>query len=189
MRKVKFFSLFFVLLLIATLTSCVNPKSPERVVILMYKSISENDENAYIETMLPENRFLPNIFGLMSAVSLISDIVEVDISRFTKISIKNLQVKVIKKYKNYALVQAEGKIRYPLLALELQFCDQHDVRYLEEDGNWYVDMYAPERIARLEKILAIKQQELQAMVNNPSFDAGFWGSYIASLKNILNLCN
>jgi len=188
MYKVQMFNLFCITLFVVTMTSCANQSSPEGTVKLMYKSISENDTDTYIDTILPENRLQPNIFGLMSAISISMGFVSIDLAKITDISIKDLKVSTIEKRENYALVRAEGKIRYPILALELRFCDQHDVRYLNDDGKWYVDMYAPERVARLEKILGIKQQELQAMSANPSLQANFLGSYMASLESVLNLC-
>ncbi len=162
----------------------------EKVVLKMYEAISEGDTNAYMDTILPTNRRQPNLLGLVNAISIGIGPVGVDLSKLTAVTISDLDVSIIRSNETYALVQATGKIRYPILMLEVEFCDQHDVR-LYSDGKWYVDVYAPERAERLEKILNIRQQELLEMANNSSSQAELnllRGGFATGLETALDLC-
>lgn len=157
---------------------------PERVVRRMYTALSEGDMDAYMDTILPENRRQPNILGLLNVLSVGIGPIGVDLGELTDISIKDLKVTQLQATDGYALVQSEGNLRYPAFTMELQFCDQHDVRRAS-DGNWYVDVYAPERTQRLERVLNVRQEELSGMMNGGN---DWWSSLIPGIERALDLC-
>lgn len=102
---------------------------------------------------------------------------------------KDLKVDLVSSRDDYALVQASGKVRYPIIAMELNFCDQHDVRR-SQDGHWYVDIYASERAERLQRIQARLQQEL---AQTPGASDGFDPFSLLKgigpmMEKILDLC-
>lgn len=140
----------------------------------MYAALSDGDMDAYMDTILPENRRQPNPMGLLNAVSLGFGAggfnLGIDLSTLMDVSVQNLTLTTLQSRNDYALVQAKGSIRYSLLMMELNFCDQHDVR--KRGSEWYVDVYAPERQARLERVLDKRQGELQAMAASAPPETG-----------------
>lgn len=172
------------------LSSCQMFGHPaERVVNDMYDAISDSDTDAYMDSIHPENRKQPNIFGLLSAFSIGIGPVSADLAKLTQISVRDLKVSIVHEYSDsYVIVQAEGFVRYPILMLEFSFCDQHDVR-LYSDGNWYVDLYAPKRIERLNRILVEYQTELL----DPSLESAYlsenlFAAIFQGIEKGLDLC-
>jgi len=161
----------------------------ERQVKKMYAALSDGDTYAYMDTILPENRRQPNILGLLNAISIGIGPVRADISKIASVNISDLRVSMLYSNETYALVQAEGNVRYSILMMEIPFCDQHDVR-LHSDGNWYVDVYAPERFERLERILNIREQELMEMYDGSSGynEYDIFGELFTGMEQALNLC-
>jgi len=148
--------------LVVVLSACASARThpAQDVVRRMYDALSKNDRDAYMDAILPENRQRGGYpLGLLDAFSFLIGPVRLEPSKLTGFTVKNLKVDLVSSRDDYALVRASGKVRYPIIALELNFCDQHDVRR-SEDGNWYVDIYASERAERLQRIQARLQQEL-----------------------------
>ena len=141
----------------------------QKTVDRLYRSMQTGDSNAHLDTILPENRLMPNpmsAFGIFGAIFAnlglgdfglglnLGSLME-SVSQFT---IQNLKLTVLQEREEYVLVEARGEIRFSVLSIEVPFCDQHDVR--KQDGKWYVDLYAPEREARLQKLAATKGEVL-----------------------------
>lgn len=148
--------------LVVALSACAGARThpAQDVVRRMYDALSKNDRDAYMDAILPENRQQGGYpLGLLDALSFGIGPLNLDPSKLMNFTVKNLKVDLASSRDDYALVQASGKVRYPIVALELNFCDQHDVRR-SQDGNWYVDIYASERAERLQRIQARLQQEL-----------------------------
>ena len=148
--------------LVVALSACAGARThpAQDVVRRMYDALSKNDRDAYMDAILPENRQQGGYpLGLLDAFSFGLGPLNLDPSKLMNFTVKNLKVDLVSSRDDYALVQASGKVRYPIVALELNFCDQHDVRR-SQDGNWYVDIYASERAERLQRIQARLQQEL-----------------------------
>lgn len=148
--------------LVVVLSACAGARThpAQDAVRRMYDALSKNDRDAYMDAILPENRQRGGYpLGLLDAFSFLIGPVRLEPSKLTGFTVKNLKVDLVSSRDDYALVRASGKVRYPIIALELNFCDQHDVRR-SEDGNWYVDIYASERAERLQRIQARLQQEL-----------------------------
>lgn len=188
--------LMFLFILVAVVIAGCDSRHPaEKVVDRMYKALSKGDMSGYMDTILPQNRQQLNPFGLLSAMSFSVGPVGFDVSKLMAVSIRDLKLKTLSLKDNYALIQAEGYVRYPVFMMEVRFCDQHDVRL--QDGEWYVDVYAPERAERLERILGIRQQELEAMARNAPPASGqpedelltALGMLGPSMEKALNLCD
>lgn len=162
----------------------------EPVVENMYAALAANDMDAFMDTMLPANRRQPNPFMLIRGLVIGYGPVGIDLAQLTDISIPEVEVRVIQAGDGYALVQAEGYVRYPSLLLELPFCDQHDARL--EDGQWYVDVYAPEREARLSRLMEQRAQALQNQdwaVEEPEDLAGVLQILGEGMGMALNTCD
>ena len=102
---------------------------------------------------------------------------------------RDVKVSLVREYSDsYVIVQAEGYLRYPILMLEFKFCDQHDVRRYS-DGNWYVDLYAPERVERLEGILQGYQAELLDPSREPSYsNESLYAAIFEGIEKGLDFC-
>lgn len=180
----------FILVINLLLSSCqVFDHPAERVVNDMYNAISESDIDAYMDAIHPENRKQPNIFGLLSAFSIALGPVRADLGKLTHISVRDVKVSLVREYSDsYVIVQAEGYLRYPILMLEFKFCDQHDVRRYS-DGNWYVDLYATERVERLNRILFQYQAELSDPYHEPSYsNESLYAAIFEGIEKGLDLC-
>ncbi len=180
------------MLLVLLLNACASATAhpAQAVVKRMYDALSAGNSDAYMDTILPENRQQGSLApGFLSAFSFGLGPINIAPSKLTSFSVKNLKVDLLSSTKDYALVRARGKVRYPIMAMELNFCDEHDVR-LAADGKWYVDIYAPERAARMQRIQA---RLLQELAQTPG--AGGEEDLLGMLKDIgptmekaLNLC-
>lgn len=181
--------LLLCLALVATglLCGCAPPvsSSPERVVESMYEALGEADTDAYLDAILPENRKQPNMMGLLSAFSLNIGPVGLDLGKLTGFSVRDLEFEELVRENDYALVRVRGNMRYPILMMEVPFCDEHDVRLI--DGAWYVDVYAPERAGRLERVLGIRQQELEQLSSDAEYQT-LMGALGLSMEKTLDLC-
>ena len=159
------------ILAIFSVAACSSPgEEAKKPVEQMYKAMATRDMNAYMDTILPENRSRPNPLSLLSILgALVPDLGIGDfnldlgglLGNIAQVSIQDLKLTVEEERDGYVLVRAEGRMRYPGLFFETAFCDEHDVRQVE--GKWYVDVFAPEREARLQAILGSLQQELGAL--------------------------
>jgi len=183
-RLIHYLSLSLLVLIGLTVWGCtaLNKHPAEKVVEEMYRAFSRGDMDGYMDTILPQNRRQPNPFGLLNAMSFSIGPVGFDVSKIMAVSIRDLKLKMLKVKDDYALVQAEGYVRYPIIMMEVRFCDQHDVRL--QDGRWYVDVYAPERAQRLEKVLGIRQQELANMALNVHRATGRPGDELSTAVSI-----
>jgi len=183
--------LAFCLLAALFMPACQTFDHPaERVVFDMYEALNEGDTNAYMDAIHPENRKQPNLFGLVSAFSIGVGPVRADLGKLTQISFRDIKVSVVQEvWEQYVIVQAEGYVRYPLLMMEIPFCDQHDVR-LYSDGNWYVDIYAPEKIVRLQELIQLSNQEslLEPSRDLESIESILYAEFLEGLETGVNLC-
>jgi hypothetical protein len=173
------------------ISSCSLFQDPKITLVRkMYNSLAKGDANGYLDTILPQDRTMPNPLGLLSAIHLSFSYgpFGLDLSQLTKFSINDLKVKIIYSTDDYAIVQAEGGLRYPLLITEIQFCDTHDLRKV--NGRWYVDVLAPEKQARVENILAQKQGVIQNELSGASDQElfGMISSYMNAMQQIVDLC-
>ena len=151
-----------IVFVVGMLGACAGTKAhpAQDVVRRMYDALSKGDRDAYMDAILPENRQQGGYpLGVLDAFSFGIGPLNVDPSKLMSFTVKDLKVDLVSSRDDYALVQARGKVRYPIIAMELNFCDQHDVRR-SQDGNWYVDIYASERTERLQRVQAKRQQEL-----------------------------
>ena len=148
--------------LVVVLSACASARThpAQDVVRRMYDALSKDEPDAYMDAILPENRQQGGYpLGVLDAFSFGIGPLNVDPSKLMSFTVKDLKVDLVSSRDDYALVQARGKVRFPIIAMELNFCDQHDVRR-SQDGNWYVDIYASERTERLQRVQAKRQQEL-----------------------------
>jgi hypothetical protein len=144
------------------------PRHPaEKVVADMYDALVRSDMNAYMDAILPENRRVPNPWGALGALRVTAGPVGLDIGKLTQLALRDLRTSMVNASGDYALVKAEGYLRLPALSLEVRFCDEHDVRL--RDGRWYVDVFAPERTARVQRY---QQQLLADLQNAPTSSSG-----------------
>lgn len=199
----RFIKAITVLLLVGSITiligGCSFGADPiQDVVVRMYESLEIGDTNAYMDTLLPENRRQPNPFGLLNALSASAGFgglnLGVDISKLIQVSFSDLEVTVLAKKGDYALTQAMGKIRYPILMMETPFCEQLDLRRV--DGKWYVDLLALERQQRMARILQRQQAQLEQLGLAAPAETGdigadlqnMFGMFGSSMEYALNLC-
>lgn len=186
----KYTCLLTITILLFFFIGCSSGPAHERVVQDMYDALSDGDHDAYMDTLLPSNRQSPNLIGILSAVSISVGPIGLDLGALTQVSIKELEVKTLSKTDDYALVEARGLIRNPILGFEFPFCDQHDVRL--SGGSWYVDMLALERQARLEIILQAREQELQELLEGSQSQQQLSGNPFAQFSDemakALDLC-
>ena len=187
MNNNTFFAFLFLVVAFLVIGCSGQPLIPgrhpaEETVETMYATLSAGDNEAYIDTILPENRRRPNPLGLLEGLSLVAGPAMLDIGPLVDFTFTDVQATLVREEDGYALVQAEGYVRFPALTWELPFCDQHDVR--QQGGAWYVDVYAPERLARLERIGQFRLE----LLDNPDLwsDLGS-GDGLAGLLNGLDL--
>ncbi len=150
------------------IVSLLTPKNPaEKAVEDMYNALAKGDMNAYMDTILPTNRSMPNPLGVLGAMSISAGPVGFDVGKLTAMSFRDLRTHVVRATNDYALVQAEGYLRMQALGMEVHFCDQHDVR--QQGGKWYVDVFAQERRNRM---LQYQQRLLSEIQNSPGSSSG-----------------
>lgn len=168
------------------------------VVTKMYQALTGGDSDAYLDTILPANRRVVNPINLLPALSIRPGLVggvgiNMDLGELMKVSVKEVNVKILEPGADYVLVQTRGKVRYPALGRELDFCDMHDVRHV--DGQWYVDIYAPERQQRVDRILEKRQRQILEGSGQAASATGddpllsLFSGIGAGMEQVLNLCD
>lgn len=140
-------------------------QKPEFLVREMYDALSASDMDRYMDTIHPDNRQQPNPLGLLSALSVgIGGGVgpfslSLDSSSLLHVTFRELNIHASAENEQHIIVEAKGKIRYPILLVEMEFCEQHDVVWYE--NRWYIDIYHPAKLARLNQLFAAKRAKLQ----------------------------
>jgi hypothetical protein len=162
----------------------------ERVVARYYIGISERDTDAVMDAVEAADRNMTGmgLLNVLDALSLEIGFVGIDLGALTATSIRQLRLDVVTRTADYALVQAQGNIRYQTFGYEVPFCFMHDVRRAG-DGAWYIDLDAPEQAERLARILP--QREAAALAQAQAADGslgGLMGSMTDSLALAMNLC-
>lgn len=162
----------------------------ERVVAGYYIGVSRQDTDAVMDAVEPADRNLTGmgLLNLLDALSLSLGPVGVDLGALTEFSIRDLDLELLSASADYALVRASGNIRYQTLGMDVPFCDTHDVRR-GGDGAWLMDLNAAERLARLERILPLREAELNAlMAASGDSISGAFGAMTDSMAIGLNMC-
>lgn len=129
----------------------------EAQVRAMYEAMNENNTDAFMDSILPSSR---SRFSLDALRMLGEESIEEGSATWQVVAagkLLNLTRRIdefgaVPQADGSMLVKASGKLRYSAMGLEVDFCDLHEVR--SEDGQWYVDFYAPEHEARVAAALA-----------------------------------
>lgn len=162
----------------------------ERVVAGYYIGVARGDTDAVMDAVEPADRNLTGMgfLNLLDALSLSVGPLGIDLGALTDMSIKDLDLELLSSTTDYAVVRAAGNIRYLTLGMEVPFCDTHDVRR-GGDGVWYMDLNAAERLARLERILPLREAELNAlMASSGESLTGIFATMSDSMAIGLNMC-
>lgn len=180
-----------VVLLLAACGGGSDTRHPaERVVAGYYLGVARGDTDAVMDAVEPADRNLTGmgLLNLLDALSLNLGPLGLDLGALTEFSIRDLDLELLSATTDYALVRAAGNIRYLTLGMEVPFCDTHDVRR-GGDGVWYMDLDAAERLARLERILPLREAELNAlMASSGQSLTGIFDTMSDSMAISLNLC-
>ncbi|HMT21712.1 MAG TPA: hypothetical protein PKE20_10805 [Promineifilum sp.] len=162
----------------------------ERVVAGYYIGVARGDTDAVMDAVEPADRNLTGmgLLNLLDALSLSLGPLGIDLGALTEFTFKDLNLELLAESSDYALVRATGNIRYLTLGMEVPFCDTHDVRR-GGDGSWYMDINAAERLARLERILPLREAELNAlMASGGQSITGVFDVMADSMAIGMNLC-
>lgn len=187
------------LILAATLTGCGGGK-PEKVVEQMYQALQEGDSDAYMDTLLPENRSMPDLDGvlgtLLGSVGMSAGPVGVNLGGLLRPTFKNLEIRTVSKDGDHAVVEARGAMR--MMMMEFPFCETHDLT--REGGRWYIDKFHPARSMRLERLATRNRERLLAQEGTASSDvdsldamtlddiAGLFSTFGNDAEIMLDMC-
>lgn len=180
----------FALILVACSGGSDTRHPAERVVARYYIGVARGDTDVVMDAVEPADRNLigMGLLNLLDALSLSLGPLGIDLGALTEFSFKGLKLELLAESSDYALVRAAGNIRYLTLGLEVPFCDTHDVRR-GGDGQWYMDIDAAERLARLERILPLREAELNALIASSSQSiTGVFDMMTESMAIGMNLC-
>lgn len=188
MRQKLTKTLLITALLLPLITGCgARPNSPSGAIERMYDAISERNLDDYMSALRPANRRQPNIVGLLAAISVVGveyGPVTVEFDSLLQTPIHDVQTRIVYQTSDYALVQARGNIRMPILLMEVPFCEEHDV--VRENGEWYVDIYHPNRNQRTEQLLARLENNLAShLTSNSQSNQGSSGDLFTELNSML----
>ncbi len=163
----------------------------ERTVANYYVGQMKQDVDIMIDAIEPADRGLSGmaVMGLLNALSVDIGFIGVDLGDLTKVSFEKLEFDLVTETADYALVRAEGNIRYLALGMEVPFCEMHDVRR-DSDGAWYIDLDGPERAERLARILPRMEERMMALSNSGAGDSltGMLGAMDEMMVIALDLC-
>ncbi|RIK19879.1 MAG: hypothetical protein DCC51_08250 [Anaerolineae bacterium] len=180
-----------VLLLLLAACSGGNKRHPaEMVVARYYAGFSKQDTDIVMDAVEPADRHLTGMgfLNLLNALSVDVGFIGIDLGELTQMSIRDLDLELVSQTTDYALVRAGGKFRYLALGLEVPFCDLHDVRRAG-DGNWYIDLDAAERMARLEHLLPQREAQIMALAETSDDSiSNMMGMMTDSMAIAMNLC-
>lgn len=160
-------------LTVSVLAACTftieNPNSPANVVRRMYDASASNDMNAYLDTLVPEARSQPqiNLQSLFGSMSLSAMGIGIGLGDAVKFHFSQTDAQVLEQQDSTALVQIRGNFRLTgIVVMEVPFCGEHETRLV--DGKWLVDVVSPTQAERVQRIAAMRQQEMNDLSANAS---------------------
>lgn len=171
-------------------TACGGGHPAVDVVQRYYEAFSAGDNSALMDTIAPDDRNKTGmgLVNLLESLSFSLGGIGVDIGSLASYSVSNMEYELVSENNDYALVRAEGDFRNTAMGIEAPLCDLHDVRR-DSDGNWYIDIDAPERTPRLASIQAAQQEKLMELLNSPSDpSAGLFGDMAETIGIFTNMC-
>ncbi len=156
-------------LLAACTFTVENPNAPANVVKRMYDAQARNDMNAYLDTLVPEARAQPqlNLQSLLGSMSFSALGIGFGLSEAVKYQFSQMNAQVLEQQDQTALVQTRGNFRMTgIVVMEVPFCGEHEIRLV--DGQWLVDLTSPTQYERVQRIAAVRQQEVNDLSENAS---------------------
>lgn len=159
------------------------------VVEQYYEAFSADDMNALMDTVAPDDRNKTGIglLGLIDSLSFSLGGIGIDAGSLASFSLSNMSYNLVSDDGDYALVRAEGNFRNTAMGVEAPMCDLLDVRR-EDDGNWYIDIDAAERMDRLARIQVTQQEKLMELLNSGDASAGVFGDTAKVMAIYMDMC-
>lgn len=168
---------------------------PADVVEKMYKALQAQDQNSYLDTLLPANRKYPDLDGvlatLLGGTSVKFGGLGLDFDSLLTPSWSDIQYTTLMNDGEHAVVEARGFARS--MMMEMPFCDMHDLTKYQ--GAWFVDKFHPDREVRLRRYIERNKQKL--LEQNPNIDPNLdpmkdlvnaFATLGSSMEIMLNLC-
>lgn len=159
------------------------------VVERYYEAFSADDMNAVMDAVAPDDRNKTGIglLGLIDSLSLGLGGIGIDAGSLASFSLSNMSYNLVSDDGDYALVRAEGNFRNTAMGVEAPMCDLLDVRR-EDDGNWYIDIDAAERMERLARIQVTQQEKLMELLNSGDASAEVFGDTAKVMAIYMDMC-
>jgi hypothetical protein len=176
-------------------TGCTNPlasfvSGPEHVVRAKYEALSTQDMEAYIVTVVPEQRTQITTMNVMASVMTSAFIAVdplgmntggwMDAVAGASYAYQDMQYAVIEQTDDYALVKAQGTLSIGSMA-NFSYCMYQDVRNVA--GTWYNDELAPQKQQRMQMIMQNRMQDLNELAQSTGVDPLFGSADVALLMN------
>lgn len=189
------------------LTSCANPfsffeRGPEQIVRAKYDALSQQNLDAYVSTVVPEQRAQISTMNVlasaMTSAFIAVDPVGMNVGGWmdalagASYQYRDMRFEVVEQTSDYALVKAQGTLSIGSMA-NFSYCMYQDVRNIA--GTWYNDELAPQKQQRMQQIMQNRIQELNQLAQSTGADSLFGSTDIALLMNpkvwdmLFNLCN
>jgi|CXWK01.1.fsa_nt_gi ketosteroid isomerase-like protein len=159
------------------------------VVERYYEAFSADDMNALMDTVAPDDRNKTGfgLMGLINSLSFSLGGIGIDAGSLTEANVSNMEYDLVSENGDYALVKAEGNFRNTAMGIEAPMCDLLDVRR-EDDGKWYIDIDASERMDRLSRIQVTQQEKLMELLNSGDASAGVFGDTAKVMAIYMDMC-
>lgn len=168
----------------------IHRDDPTYVVRIKYDALSRKDQNAYLDTIVPETR--GNAATINSLASgLATAFIQLDPFNINRgdwmsfvadvtITYDKMEYSIVEQSDEHALVKASGKLTVAPIA-EYHFCMYQDVQKV--NGQWNNDEYSQKRILRLQDMMQQKIQKLKELEQSSGVDSLLGSSKLAMLAN------
>lgn len=176
-------------------TSCTNPLAffapgPEQVVRAKYDALSQQDLNAYVSTVLPDQRAqigaMNVMAGAMTSAFIAVDPLGMNMGGWmdalagASYEYREMRYDVVEQTGDYALVKAYGTLSVGSMA-NFTYCMYQDVRNV--GGTWYNDELSPDKQQRVQMMMQRRMQELNQVAQSSGVDPLFGSADVALLMN------
>lgn len=173
------------------LVSCsgLGLSSPTNIVRAKYDALSRNDQNAYLDTIVPDTRAqigtLNVMANAMTAAFINLDPLDMNYGGWMdsvagmRFEYRDMKYDIIEQTNDYALVKAYGTLQTGVV--NFKYCMYQDVRKV--GGVWYNDELSDKKQQRTVTLVERQMQRLNTIANSVGVDPLFGSADLAMIMD------
>jgi hypothetical protein len=158
----------------------------------MYTALNNNDPPAYLSTISPNSRSVIKVENVLRSIIVSSNLnayglVEIDLGGLFSVLYVDMVYWGEYQYDGYVIVRASGSVNILNSTSSYSVCDMWDVRRYAPN-QWFVDVEAPERKQRIERIVKARIEANPWLAGLPGMVSVPVGQWSQGIEGALQMC-